>query len=61
MVGAVTGLRRADPYRFVQLSNGKEVSCHALIIATGMAVRELNVPGLAPLVGAGVYLRCGRR
>jgi thioredoxin reductase (NADPH) len=55
MVGTVTGLRRADPYRFVQLSNGKEVSCHALIIATGMAVRELNVPGLAPLVGAGVY------
>jgi len=55
LAGAVTGLRRADPYRFVQLSNGKEVSCHALIIATGMAVRELNVPGLAPLVGAGVY------
>lgn len=55
LVGSVTGLRRADPYRFVQLSNGKEVSCHALIIATGMAVRELNVPGLAPLVGAGVY------
>jgi thioredoxin reductase (NADPH) len=55
LTGSVTGLRRADPYRFVQLSNGKEVSCHALIIATGMAVRELNVPGLAPLVGAGVY------
>jgi thioredoxin reductase (NADPH) len=55
LVGSVTGLRRADPYRFVQLADGKEVSCHALIIATGMAVRELNVPGLAPLVGAGVY------
>jgi thioredoxin reductase (NADPH) len=52
---SVSGLRRADPYRLVQLSNGSEVSCHALIIATGMTVRELNAPGLAPLVGAGVY------
>ena len=52
---SVVGVRRADPYRYVQLSNGAEVSCHALIIATGMAVRELDIPGLAPLVGAGVY------
>jgi thioredoxin reductase (NADPH) len=55
LLGSVTGIRRTDPYRFVQLSNGKEVSCHALIIATGMTVRELSVPGLDPLVGAGVY------
>jgi thioredoxin reductase (NADPH) len=52
---SVVGIRREDPYRLVQLSNGTEVSCHALVIATGMAVRELDVPGLAPLVGAGVY------
>jgi thioredoxin reductase (NADPH) len=51
----VVGVRREDPYRIVQLSNGTEVSCHALVIASGMAVRQLEVPGMAPFVGAGVY------
>jgi thioredoxin reductase (NADPH) len=52
---SVTGLRREDPYRIVSLADGKEVSCHALVLATGMAVRELDIPGVAPLVGAGIY------
>jgi thioredoxin reductase (NADPH) len=52
---SVVGLRREDPYRIVQLSNGAEVSCHALLLSTGMSVRELDVPGLRELVGAGVY------
>ncbi len=51
----VAGLRREDPYRIVTLASGHEVSCHALVLATGMAVRELDVTGIAPLVGAGVY------
>jgi len=51
----VLGLRREDPYRIVTLANGHEVSCHALVLATGMAVRELDIPGIAVLVGAGVY------
>ena len=52
---SVVGVRREDPYRIVQLSNGAEVSSHALVIASGMAVRELDVPGIAPLIGTGVY------
>ena len=52
---AVAGVRREDPYRFVLLSSGAEVSCHALVIASGMAVRELDVQGITPLIGAGVY------
>jgi thioredoxin reductase (NADPH) len=52
---SVTEVRREDPYRIVRLSNGMEVSCHALIIATGLAVRELSVQGIEPLLGAGVY------
>ena len=52
---AVVGVRREDPYRIVQLSNGTEVSCHALVIASGMAVREIDVQGIPPLLGAGVY------
>ncbi len=51
----VVGFRRDDPFRILRLSNGNEVSCHAVVLATGLAVRQLDVPGLAPLVGAGVY------
>jgi thioredoxin reductase (NADPH) len=52
---SVKSLRREDPYRIVTLANGNEVSCHALVLATGMAVRELEVDGAGPLVGAGIY------
>ena len=56
MVGpSVTAVRREDPYRIVTLADGAEVSCQALVLTTGMAVRQLMVPGIAPLVGAGVY------
>ena len=51
----VTRVRREDPYRIVTLDDGHEVSCHALVIATGLSVRELDVPGVGPLVGAGIY------
>jgi thioredoxin reductase (NADPH) len=50
-----TGLRREDPYRILQLSNGDEVTCHALLIATGVSYRKLDVPGVEKLTGAGVY------
>ncbi|MBW4446395.1 MAG: FAD-dependent oxidoreductase [Spirirestis rafaelensis WJT71-NPBG6] len=51
----VTGIRVENPYRFVQLSDGSEISCHALILALGVSWRRLNVPGLEKLTGAGVY------
>jgi thioredoxin reductase (NADPH) len=50
-----TRVRVEDPYRIVTLDDGTELSCHALLIATGMTVRKLNVPGIEPLVGASVY------
>jgi thioredoxin reductase (NADPH) len=52
---AVTGLRRVDPYKIVQLSNGEEVACMALVLSSGMAVRELEVPGISKFLGAGIY------
>jgi thioredoxin reductase (NADPH) len=52
---AVAGARREDPYRIVTLTDGREISCHALVLATGMAVRELNIRGIEALLGAGVY------
>jgi len=51
----MVGLRREDPYRIVRLADGTEVSSYVVLIATGMSVRTLNVPGLEPLLGAGVY------
>jgi thioredoxin reductase (NADPH) len=51
----VTGLRIEDPYRFVTLDDGSELSCHTLLISTGVKVRELRVPGVEPFVGGSVY------
>ncbi len=51
----VTGVRVKDHYRLVTLADGAELSCHALIIATGVSVRRLNVPGVEAVTGAGVY------
>jgi thioredoxin reductase (NADPH) len=50
-----TGLRVDGPYRFVRLSDGSEISCHAMIIASGVQYRRFAVPGVAPLEGAGVF------
>jgi thioredoxin reductase (NADPH) len=52
---AVAGVRVEDPYRFVTLSDGTELGCRALVIATGVSVRQLDVPGVEALTGAGVY------
>jgi thioredoxin reductase (NADPH) len=51
----VVAVRREDPYRIVTLTDGSELSCHALVVASGMEVRRLDVPGIEGLVGAGVY------
>ncbi len=51
----VTKLRLQDQYRILTLGDGAEVSCHALLIATGVSYRKLDVPGLDRLTGAGVY------
>ena len=51
----VVKVRVEDPYRYVTLSDGQELGCRALIIATGVTVRELNIPGVKTLAGAGIY------
>jgi thioredoxin reductase (NADPH) len=50
-----TAIRVQDAYRFVRLADGSELSCHALLIATGVSYRTLDVPGVQELAGAGVY------
>jgi thioredoxin reductase (NADPH) len=49
------GLRVDGPYRFVRLRDGSEISCHALLIASGLSWRKLDIPGIEPLQEAGVY------
>jgi thioredoxin reductase (NADPH) len=51
----VTHIRIEDPYRYVVLSDGTEISCKALVIATGVTTRQLDVPDAERLTGAGVY------
>jgi thioredoxin reductase (NADPH) len=50
-----TGVRVDGPYRHVKLSDGSEISCHALLLAMGVQWRTLDVPGMERLQGAGVY------
>jgi thioredoxin reductase (NADPH) len=50
-----TGVRVDDPFRFVTLSDGSELGCHALLVATGVSYRTLAVPGADRLSGAGVF------
>jgi thioredoxin reductase (NADPH) len=48
-------VRVEGPYRIIKLVDGSEISCHALMIATGVQWRRLDVPGIDRLQGAGVY------
>src|SRR5437588_11536049 len=42
-------------YRCVELSDGSELYCHALLLACGVSYHRLDVPGIEALTGAGVY------
>jgi thioredoxin reductase (NADPH) len=49
------GVRTEGPYRIIKLADGNEISCHALMIASGVQWRRLEAPGVDQLQGAGVY------
>ena len=51
----VRGIRLEGPSRVLQLADGSEIGTKAVLIATGIAFRKLEVPGLDRLSGAGVY------
>jgi len=44
-----------DEYRIVTLADGTELSCHAVLIATGASFHTLKMPGGDKLTGAGIY------
>jgi thioredoxin reductase (NADPH) len=51
----ITGLVVEGPSKTVKLATGSDIGCKALLIATGVAYRKLNVPGADRLQGCGVY------
>jgi thioredoxin reductase (NADPH) len=52
---SVSSVRIDGPYRQIVLGDGSEIACHALLIASGVAYRKLDVPGCDDLSGRGVY------
>jgi thioredoxin reductase (NADPH) len=51
----VTGIRVEDPFRYAKLDDGSELTCKAMVIASGVNVRELDVPGAERLTGTGLF------
>jgi len=51
----VCRVKLQDTYRVVELQDGSELTCRALVVATGASVRTLKLPGIEALTGAGVY------
>lgn len=50
-----TGLHAEGRERIVTLSSGDQIRTQTVVIATGVSYRRLKVPGIEPLVGAGVF------
>jgi thioredoxin reductase (NADPH) len=51
----VTGLSVEGSSKIVKLAAGSDIGCKALLIATGVTYRKLDVPGAERLQGCGVY------
>jgi thioredoxin reductase (NADPH) len=54
-VQEVDGLEARGPQRVVTLAGGGELAGHSVLIATGVAYRRLEAPGVAELEGKGIY------
>jgi thioredoxin reductase (NADPH) len=51
----VTCIRSENGYQIVQMSDGREITSHVCLIATGVSYCKLDVPGAEQFAGAGVY------
>jgi thioredoxin reductase (NADPH) len=60
MLGEIVALEARGPARILTLADGRKLAGHAVLIATGVAYRRLETPGLEPLVGCGVYYGAAR-
>jgi thioredoxin reductase (NADPH) len=48
-------LRAEGAGRFIELSNGGELSATCVLVASGVSYRQMDAPGFADYTGAGVY------
>ncbi|MBA2389002.1 MAG: FAD-dependent oxidoreductase [Geodermatophilaceae bacterium] len=51
----VVGLEPRGSARIVHFGDGSSIAAHAVILATGVAYRTLDAPGVADLTGRGIY------
>jgi thioredoxin reductase (NADPH) len=51
----VTSIRSENGYHLCRMQDGRELSSHVVLIATGVAYCKLDVPGAERFSGAGVY------
>ena len=54
-VNGASGLSAGGEGLVVALAEGGQVTARAVVLATGVAYRQLDAPGIADLVGAGVF------
>lgn len=50
-----TRIEMKDLTKIVHLADGTNVAAHVVLLATGVAWRKLDIPGIENLTGAGVY------
>jgi thioredoxin reductase (NADPH) len=55
LTGEVESVHLNENYKIVRLADGTDVSCLALLIATGVQYRRLDAPGVERLTSAGIY------
>jgi thioredoxin reductase (NADPH) len=53
--GEATSLTQADGYHVVGLAEGDALIAHAVLVATGVRYRRLDIPGMERLEGSSVY------
>jgi thioredoxin reductase (NADPH) len=51
----IRGMRRTASGYELSRRDGARMACRSVVIATGVTYRQLDAPGLMPLVGAGVF------
>jgi thioredoxin reductase (NADPH) len=60
MAQTATSVRCESDRLVVRLSSGDQITSEAVIVATGVRWRRLDVPALEPLIGHGVFYGAGR-
>jgi thioredoxin reductase (NADPH) len=51
----VDSMKIEGPFKTLELTDGRQLTTRAVVVATGVSYRKLDVPGCEELTGAGVY------